>query len=231
MLGDVTPLQTRIFVPFAALYLNDHWVETVVGCVVAPLVHKHGIERFWFSRYGEGANGSGGDTDLQKIPALFRHPQADFYRSVRFRLWLPATVDRTAFENELFDTVVKVSCAIADVRSYPDIDDLAWERFCGGDYTLSRRAERRDRMRDFLSSTARLFVHMLEGPNAQGEFRLEENKVRDTNPDSVTFQSIHHLFCNMTEVPLTVFVRNPVAGTHQYVTPDPDRTIPIRIRF
>lgn len=227
----MTPLQTRIFVPFANPYTNQLWVETLVGRVIAPLVKAHKISHFWFSRYGEDKNGSQGDTDLTKIPVSFRHPQADFYRSVRFRLWLPNTVDQPTFEKDLFAHVGSASCAIADLRHYADLDDLACERFCGGTYSESRRAERRDLLRNFLSSTAHLFVQMLEGPNSAGEFHLEENKDKGNNPDGATFQSVHHLFCNMTDVPLTVFVRNPVLGTHIYPNDQSNSALAVKVRF
>jgi hypothetical protein len=224
----ILPLQTRIFVPPMAPYQQECWVECVVGHIIAPLVKKYQLHHFWFSRYGEGAEGSKGDTDLTKIPPGFE--LNGLYRSVRFRLWLPES-QRAAFEQELRATVTGVGCWIFDLRDYPDLDDLASKRFCGGNFAQTRREERRDEMREFLSATARLFVHMLESPNSQQEFRLEDNTERNNNTEGVTFQSVHHLFCNMTEVPLFVFVDTLTVGTHIYPFSSRVKVDKVRVRF
>lgn len=46
----------------------------------------------------------------------------------------------------------------------------------------------------------------LVGPDTAGRYRLEQNGDLVQNPRAYTFQSVHHLFCNMTEVPLDVLV-------------------------
>ena len=226
----MTPLQTRIFVPWATPYTNEHWVEAVAGLILQPLIQKYDISWFWFTRYGEGFSGSNVDTDLSGIPTHYKHPNQDAYRSVRFRIWIEDQ-DQTAVDSDLKSLVTSAACWIADLRHYPDIDDLADPRFCGGAYNLPRREERRDHMRDFLCSSARLFLHMLEGPDSSGGFKLEGNSDIGQNPDGATFQSIHHLFCNLTDVPLSIYLQSPVLGTHIYRSNQGVPSYPVKVRF
>lgn len=222
------PLQTRIFVPPALPYRDECWVETVVGRIIAPLVGKHGIAHFWFTRYAQDRKGSEGDTDLSKIPPHFE--QGGNFRSVRFRFWLPEA-KKNVFENDLNRQVADAMCWIADLRHYNDVEDLANDRFCGGDFSQIRREGRRDHMREFLTGTAHLFVHMLEGPNGAGEFHLEQNQRRDQNPEGATFQSIHHLFCNMTEVPVFAQISEFTIGSPMYPLDNRFGVKKVKIRF
>jgi len=44
--------QTRIFVPRDDLFNHDRWAETIIGRIIAPLVHGVDyLDWFWFSRY------------------------------------------------------------------------------------------------------------------------------------------------------------------------------------
>ena len=79
--------QIRIFVPPAAD--GNHWVETVVGRVIKPVVERHKPEWMWFSRYGEDKERSSVDCDISKIPTHFG--KNGFYRSVHSAL--VSTVD------------------------------------------------------------------------------------------------------------------------------------------
>jgi len=222
------PLQTRIFVPPAAPYQPHCWVETIVGRIIAPLISKYSISEFWFSRYGQDKNGSSQDTDLTKIPSHFE--SSGSWRSVRFRLWL-SPHHQQAFESDLFDRVKDANCAIADLRVYDPFSDLAKTSLCGGEFSDARRHQRKDIVRDFLCATSRLFIHMLEGPNHLGEFELEKNPDRANCPDEATFQYVHHLFCNLTEVPLSVSVPVPGIGTSMYPAPSSTGIVSVRVRF
>ena len=74
-------------------------------------------------------------------------------------------------------------------------------------------------MAAFLTATSRLFIDALQGPDDQGYFRLEHNTEQNNNPHGSTFESIHHLFCNITDPPLHVLVAEPVVGTRMINTP------------
>jgi hypothetical protein len=203
------PIQTRIFLPRISPFNGPLEIETAVGLIIRPLVERYQIQYFWFSRYGEMAEGSAGDTDFSRVPTSFA--RGEHWVSVRFRMWV-TNESRQQLESDLFQLVSNAGCFISDVRDYPDLDDLASARFCGEALTPERRSARRDFMRDFLTASARLFIHMLQGPDELGQFRFETNTRDGNNPDGNTLQSVHHLFCNMTNVPLRVLIDEGVFG-------------------
>lgn len=225
------PLQTRIFVPWADPYTMQGWVETVAGKILQPFVNVSEISWFWFTRYMEDDSGSNGDSDLTDIPNGFRHPHQDIYRSVRLRIWLEKQ-ERGQVEQSLNKTVSDAGCWIADLRDYDDLNDLANHRFCGEPFEESRREVRRDLMREFLCSSSKLFFHMLQGPDSKGSYYLERNIDRLQNPEENTFQSIHHLFCNLTDVPLQAQIKVPFSvGSNIYPPNDGGTIQPVKIRF
>ncbi len=56
-----------------------------------------------------------------------------------------------------------------------------------------------------MNSICRLFIDYLV-PETGDRWRFEENGDLLQNPAKNAFQSLHHLFCNITEVPLDVLV-------------------------
>lgn len=42
--------------------------------------------------------------------------------------------------------------------------------------------------------------------DAQGRWQLEQNEDKKENPEGSFFQSVHHLFCNATNVPTNATV-------------------------
>ena len=221
------PRQTRIFAPYRLPY-RERWVETLAGKIIGPLTTQFPEVLFWFSRYGDYRAGSSEDTDLTNMPNGFE--QNGIFRSVRFRYWLTSEGERDAFETQLSQLIAKADCWIYDCRLYPDLVDLAKKRFCGGDFSDGRREQRRQLVAVFNNATCKLFMHMLAGPDSIGEFRLEENEDKQQNPNGSTFESIHHIFCNITEPPLEVLVVDPVMGTRMYHE-DKVTLRPVRVRF
>ncbi|MEY2536359.1 MAG: hypothetical protein QOG67_99 [Verrucomicrobiota bacterium] len=206
--------QTRIFVPNAAPF-DDHkvWVDTLVGTIVRPTLDAFpAVEWFWFSRYGAPHNDSG-DCDINAIPANFAIQ--GIYRSLRFRYSVP-DAERPALEDHCHQLIDASGCRVSDFRPYDALGDFASERFLGGANTPERRDERVARMAAFLCATCRLFMHAIEGPDAVGHFHLEQNSEQTNNPYGNTFESVHHLFCNITDPPLHVCVIEPVLGTRIY---------------
>jgi hypothetical protein len=82
-------------------------------------------------------------------------------------------------------------------------------------------------------------IDALAGPNEAGRFRMETNDDRGQNPRDSTFQSLLHLFCNITNVPTDVYVfrkgDNNQLGTFIYPPPEPaggwDGVTAIAIRY
>jgi hypothetical protein len=218
--------QTRIFVPLDEPEAD--WAETVVGRVLAPLCAEFGnrLDWFWFSRYGASEHD---DCDLARIPPRFRREaQADAeakHRSVRFRYAVAAN-HKSAFEQRARRLIERHGYAISDFRPYDVVADTGKDRFLGNENRLPGRAERRARLVvGFYMATCRLFIDALVGPDEQGRFRLESNDDAADNPRGSTFQSLLHLFCNITSVPTDVYVHQKkelnVLGFGTFIYPPP----------
>ncbi len=61
----------------------------------------------------------------------------------------------------------------------------------------------------FYNAISLLMVDALVGPDQHGRFRLEQSDDLANNSRGSEFQSLHHLFCNITETPLDVLVCQP----------------------
>jgi hypothetical protein len=177
---------------------GNHWVETVVGRVIKPVVERHKPEWMWFSRYGEDKKGSSVDCDISKIPAHFC--KNGLYRSVRFR----ACIDRGSqkeFEQETLERIHEAEFAVSGFIDYPYVDDLAHPRFLGEPRTPERKMCRAELMARYLDAGARLYFDALKGPDAGNFYELEPNENFGSS-----FEAMRHLFCNMTNAPTPVWV-------------------------
>lgn len=209
--------QTRIFIPNALPFDNgEFWVETLVGNIITPLVEPNpALQWFWFSRYAGTRIQDSGDCDMNAIPEVFAVGPSRIYRSLRFR-YSVADGERDAFESQCRGLIDSAECCISDFRDYDLIGDLACARFLGGTNTPLRREARAELLAQFLCATCRLFMHTLEGPDANKRYRTELNSERGNNPHGSTFESVHHLFCNIVEPPLHILVAESVIGTNIY---------------
>jgi hypothetical protein len=207
--------QTRIFVPPPTPYNDQNWVETLVGSVIKPLVTENHciMDWFWFSRYcdynkDKNKNTDTGDCKICKIPNNFGINE-DFqsigengwFRSLRFRY---SVADQYCddFETQARELINAQYCVISDFRPYNHINDLGGDRFVGEDRSDERCLERARLMEQYLCYVCKLFIHCLVGPD-DGRYRLERSD-HELNPNHSVFESIHHLFCNITNVSLRV---------------------------
>jgi len=206
--------QTRIFVPPASPFDDTQWCETLVGSVIAPLVSQ--TEWFWFSRYIAPRTDSG-DCDINKVPEEFGVGINDqrLYRSLRFRYQI-SDDQANSFEIDARGLIYQHGCIISDFRLFTMVEDLGGDRFVGGERSEQRRVERAELMIKYLCDVCQIFIHCLEGPDDIGKFRLEMNDNKQQNPHGSTFESIHHLFCNITSVPLRVLISQHGIGTDCY---------------
>ncbi|SDI13992.1 hypothetical protein [Propionivibrio dicarboxylicus] len=225
--------QTRIFVP--GTEPEEDWAETLLGRVLRPLTEDFAgvLEWFWFSRYGSPIDESG-DCDIDVIAEDFKRPKqegrAAIHRSLRFRYAL-ADADRAAFEQRAHRLIARHGYAVSDFRDYDVVLDTAGDRFLGVENRQASRRERRaQRVTQFYMATSRLVLDALVGPDENGRFRCERNDDLAQNPTGSSFQSLHHVFCNITKVPTEVYVfskegQNVIGfGTHVYPPPAPDGT-------
>ncbi len=201
--------QTRIFVPSSES--DEGWAETLLGRVLRPLVQRYAasLEWFWFSRYGALSDDLE-DCDLGAIPVEFKRPRPDgngfVHRSLRFRYAIIGGL-QSEFESHARELIELGGYRISDFRTYDFVADTGSDRFLGIEHRQPGRAEQRARLvTRFYLASSQLVLDALAGPDECGRFRMEENDDLLQNPRGSSFQSLHHLFCNITGVPTDVYV-------------------------
>jgi hypothetical protein len=205
-------LQTRIFVTSNEAMQN--WAETLIGRVLGPLIVKYrkDLSWFWFARYVWFVGHSPEDKahcNFEQIPRAAKRPPRGYtkpvIRSIRFRFQISRDAQKP-FELSLRQQLKKHKAYISDIREYDLLGDLGGDRFVGD-------ARRNDKLRkqrcklivDYLYAVSKLFVDALVGPDNNGRFAVEANS-SPQNPQGSTFESLHHLFCNLTQPPLMIYI-------------------------
>ncbi len=202
-------------------------MENLVGCILAPLVSQNNLTWFWFSRYVTDVSDSG-DCAIAQIPGDFVFSPGNFYKSLRFRFSIK-TEAQDAFEANLTQAINDTGACISDIRDYELIDDVASDRFLGDPRSYERRQKRANLVVHHFLSTSRLFIDCIQGPNQHGYFFLESDPNSGQNPHGSIFESVHHIFCNQTDVPLSVLVSQTTVGT--YWSPPQGQVDTIRIQY
>ena len=207
--------QTRIFAPHEGLFTHPHWAETVIGCIIKPVVtnFQGALEWYWFTRYVQRTDGDTGDCMFAQIPQTFIDPQSGLHKSIRFRY---AVEDDTyeAFEEECRQLSENAGCAISDFRTYPILEDLGGDRHLEEPRTPERREKRSQLVVTNYHSIAELILDALIGPDAEGHFSLPHHHQADPRQET-PFHALHHIFCNASDVPLYVSARHDVPGDLQ----------------
>jgi hypothetical protein len=220
--------QTRVFVK-SDEPLAD-WAETLMGKVFRPLTTEfaHSLNWYWFSRYEQSADDSG-DCDVSKLPTDYKQPipgYGPFHRSMRLRFSVSEFADVTRFERRAEELIFGGEYWVSDFRDYDFIADTGNNRFLGVENRERGKSEKRAlAIVNFYHATSALVLDALVGPNEAGRFRMETNDERQQNPRGSTFQSLLHLFCNITNAPTDVYVYQKAAasimgfGTFMYPPP------------
>jgi len=222
--------QTRVFVRTDESH-ND-WAETLIGKVFRPLTNEFAdvLVWFWFSRYVEPARESG-DCNIVEIPDEYKQPLQSggeqLHRSMRFRFNI-ADDQQAEFERRASELIEQGGYCISDFRDYDYVEDTGSNRFLGIENRQSGRAEQRALLTTNLYwAISRLAIDALVGPDEHGRFKMERNDDLVQNPRGSTFQSLHHLFCNITNVPTDLYVFHKPSmhligyGTFIYPPPEP----------
>ena len=192
--------QTRIFVPNAAPFAEENWYETLLGKIISPLTSgTPTLDWWWCLKYDEPVGQSDGDCDITAIPNTFRLQDGN-YRSVRLRFAIPVA-DQADFENRGNALITGAACAVSDWRPYDLVKDLGGDRFVGEDRDTARRQERAESITLLLHHLSAVVLHSLIRDG--NGFRFERNDNVE-NPNGSSFESLHHLFCNITSVPTFV---------------------------
>ncbi len=207
--------QTRIYAPAKAPYDSQLWAETMMARILKPLViSNEKLKWVWLTRYAS-TEPEFADSDGANVPTGYFHNNP--CRSIRFRFEIDDS-DLADFEREGNELIQQEGCWNADWREY-GIGELCSNRFIGEDRSQDRRDERLMIVKQVVESVSRLMLHALVPADQEGRFRVENNDDAE-NPHNSAFFSLHHLFCNTTEVLLTAIVSNDGfaidCGTRQY---------------
>ena len=227
--------QTRIYAPVMPCYDNTLWAETMMERIIRPITTGQiGLKWFWFTRYAS-EQPEFADSDGSRLPDGFFANQ--LCRSLRFRCEIDDGLV-SAFEARGNQLISREHCWNADWRDY-DIGELCSNRFIGEDRSDDRRKERLALVKDYVGSVSRMVLHAIVPADDQGRFRFEQND-DPLNALGSPFFSLHHLFCNPTEVLLTALLASNgnslECGTRTYPPPVlvQNQTLPfveVRVRF
>jgi hypothetical protein len=129
--------------------------------------------------------------------------------------------DPTQFERRADELINQNGYRVSGFLPYDSVADTGSNRVLGVENRRPGRAEQRDQLvSGFYCASSKLIIDALTGPDENGRFRMERNDDLGQNPRGSTFQSLLHLFCNMTNVPTDVLVfrkgNNATFGTFMY---------------
>lgn len=204
--------QVRIFAPRNHLFADALWAETLIGRIIVPLVSEYEarLNWFWFSRYDCTSEVDSNDCDISQIPNDFMHPESKHYRSVRFRYSLQSDCS-SLFVNSCAKLITDVGCRISGFLPYDLVADLGGDDNLEEPRTVERRQRRAHLVVENYCSIAKLVIHALAGPDPNGCYSLPHHA--DDNPTHPTpFNRFHHIFCNVTDIPLYVTTAHHAPG-------------------
>ena len=233
----MTSRQARIFVPSTDAL--EGWLETLLGTVVKPVVSKYSaqIEWFWFSRNCSPIQGPAadlGDCDFSALPPNFKRPLdaagPGMQRSMRFRykLHLESTPQ---FEQDFTTLLSNHGYGCSGCLDYDFVEDLGGDRFTSTEHRPGNgRGERAQLVVHALMAVSRIVLHSLVGPDPAGRYGTETNDSAE-NPEGSSFESLHHMVCNITSPPLSATLCQDPSGAQLFLgtawSPPPTGMAPI----
>jgi hypothetical protein len=173
--------------PAKAPFDREDWFESFVGHFVKPLLMTDLVKQYWFTRYG--------DREVREI--RLRLTTDDYSR-------LQPIIEKQINSYGFIDLKDELNETLAG--------SLGNERFLSPEALNSSPQGRGQLMLNLQHSIAALFVDALTGPDKDGYFRQEKSN-SNQNPHGSIFESVHHLFCNTTDV--TTEVEMFVTGDQQ----------------
>lgn len=204
---DLMDKQTRVFAPFTSDYAPENWYENVLGRIIKPIIEKwENLDWFWFSKYVH-ALGNNEDCDVSQISGVYTNKEyGNITTSVRFRYSIDDSLCKD-FEISFEKAVRDNSCFLTDFRSWDKVGDVGSGRHIGGQINAERKKRRAERNTKLYHQISLLTLDMLEGPDNSGNFKTEVNNAPDIPFPKSSFSTPHHLFCNITGIPLQAKVK------------------------
>ena len=181
----------------------DTWEEQIIGNVIKPAYEEYGdkVERIWITRYMQPYPAKEGHTPPENMEL-----NESKYLYLTFRAQVQED-SREAFCEEVIQLVKEHEYYIGPEgwSSYDLVGDLGNNRFIREDATDKEREVRANLVFSYMDSVARLIINALIFDEELGKWKKESNSDKN-NSERDYFQSLHHLFCNATKVPVSVLV-------------------------
>jgi hypothetical protein len=193
----------NIFAPANQFY-QDNWVEQILGTTIKPIYEQYedDIRWLWVTRYAGKYNEAKPPTGTQ-IPEEYL--LNGHYRYIWFRISILEDT-KEQLQDDLLGLANSAGCYIHPNgwMDYDVVNDLGSNRFIIKGANTPERINRAKKVAYFIDATVRLMLDMLieEKP---GLWVFESNE-NEQNPNGSVFESVHHLFCNSTQVPTTVIL-------------------------
>jgi hypothetical protein len=196
--------QTRIFAPFNGAYPIAHWYENILGRIIKPITEKWDkLDWFWFSRYIEPQK-TDSNYDSNKVVGIYI--ENDRTRSVMLRYSIKDILCN-AFEDDLLNGATENNCLITDFRDWDKVGDVGSGRHIGGIITPERQERRAERNTRYFHQISLLALDVLDIPDTDDNYSWEMNNANDIPEPKSSFHTPHHIFCNITQVPLKAQVK------------------------
>jgi hypothetical protein len=195
--------QIQIFAPATDPY-RENWVEQILGTTVKPVYEQYpdDIRWMWVTRYVkpyDEEHPPGGSP----LPKTFR-----LGRYCRY-IWFRVSVARDS-RQEILSRALRLATD-AGCHTHPEgwidfpiVADLGSNRFIRAQAVQHERARRAELVVRFVDATVKLMLDLLTKAE-DGSWHFEPS-THDQNPKGSVFESVHHLFCNATQVPTTVLL-------------------------
>jgi hypothetical protein len=213
----------RIFAPPEQPYGNENWVEQILGSIIRPIhdefeTHIHWM---WVNRYTASVEIL--DSQIKTlIPDHFLRD--NWYRYVLFRLSIENPIQDT-LHKRVMEHVQSTRCFASPWEDYDIVSHLGSNRYIETNAPEKHRVKRAQLIASFMDATLKLMLDTLVF--REGQWRFEHNADSQQNPYGSIFESVHHLFCNATEVPVDVLVstdrqnqENRLIVTTRWMYPD-----------
>lgn len=107
----------------------------------------------------------------------------------------------------LQQVVIQYGYSISDIRDFDQLADLGGNRFLGeNNRLLEKNSGWYNWLQLFFKSVSALVIDALVGPDPENRYSLEHNDDLQQNPNGSSFESLHHLFCNISQVPVSILI-------------------------
>lgn len=199
----------HIYAPWEEPFGDDNWAEQILGDIVLPLYREfeQKIDWLFVGRYIR---------ESELLGSRFRNAQ-ELGRFIALRVEATDVVQER-LEKRCLELVgsLETGCGCIGWEDMDLLGEYPPQRYCRSGIEGIDNEEYQRRINlifRFHDATTSLLLDALRIDD-QGRWRLETNGDIGNNPQGSFFQSVLHLFCNATDVPLRVILLQHLENPH-----------------